>query len=153
MVTLGSSAWLPLFHASEKMELTTLWERTWPEDVVSDMPLSDWLEWLDWDSVGMKESPSRVNGWTQTIHKLVKYQAVSFENPICLPHLADWRSWSQTWCWSWRGRTSREQPLCVSWLPGSSNTAASHTALQITDSATNPSYCIHINTPSRVMSS
>lgn len=61
MVTLGSSDWLPLFQASEKMELTTLWERTWPEDVVSDTPLSDWLEWLDWDSVGMKSWVKEVN--------------------------------------------------------------------------------------------
>lgn len=35
------------------MELTTLWERVWPADTISDTPLSDWLEWLDWDS-GMK---------------------------------------------------------------------------------------------------
>ncbi|XP_029524234.1 transcriptional enhancer factor TEF-3-like isoform X5 [Oncorhynchus nerka] len=36
------------FWASEKMELTTLWERPWLEAVST--PLSDWPEWFDWDS-------------------------------------------------------------------------------------------------------
>lgn len=48
---LDSSSWVPLFQASEKMELTMLWDRTWQEARESDSPLSDWLEWLDWDSV------------------------------------------------------------------------------------------------------
>lgn len=55
ILILPSSDWLPLFQASEKMELTTLWERTWPEEVVSETPLSDWLEWLDWDSGRLEE--------------------------------------------------------------------------------------------------
>lgn len=46
---------VPLLQASEKMELTTLWERVWPDDVISDTPLSDWLEWLDWDSGRLEE--------------------------------------------------------------------------------------------------
>lgn len=46
---MDSSSWVPRFHASEKMELTILWERTCPV-WVSETPLSDWLEWLDWDS-------------------------------------------------------------------------------------------------------
>lgn len=48
-----TSPCVPLLQASEKMELTTLWERVWPDDVISDTPLSDWLEWLDWDSGGL----------------------------------------------------------------------------------------------------
>lgn len=48
-----TSPCVPLLQASENMELTTLWERVWPADTISDTPLSDWLEWLDWDS-GMK---------------------------------------------------------------------------------------------------
>lgn len=34
------------------MELTILWERVWPDDVISDTPLS---EWLDWDSGRLEE--------------------------------------------------------------------------------------------------
>lgn len=49
-VSVHTSPCVPLLQASEKMELTTLWERVWPDDVISDTPLSDWLEWLDWDS-------------------------------------------------------------------------------------------------------
>lgn len=45
---------VPLLQASEKMELTTLWERVWL-DVISETPLSDWLEWLDWDSGRLEE--------------------------------------------------------------------------------------------------
>lgn len=37
------------------MELTTLWDRVWPDDAISDTPLSDWLEWLDWDSGRLEE--------------------------------------------------------------------------------------------------
>jgi hypothetical protein len=48
---LDSSNWVPRFQASEKMELTVLWERTCPAGCVSETPLSDWLEWFDWDSV------------------------------------------------------------------------------------------------------
>ena len=47
LTRLFSSIWVPLFQASEKMELTTLWERAWLEDVPSDRPLSVTLEWLD----------------------------------------------------------------------------------------------------------
>lgn len=39
-----SSICVPLFQASEKMELTTLCER--PCELVST-PLSEWPEWLD----------------------------------------------------------------------------------------------------------
>lgn len=45
-----SSSCVPLLQASEKMELTTLWERAWLTQAASDTPLSDWLEWLEWDS-------------------------------------------------------------------------------------------------------
>lgn len=41
---LHTSPCVPLLQASEKMELTTLWERVWPVDVISETPLSDWLE-------------------------------------------------------------------------------------------------------------
>lgn len=51
-----TSPCVPLLQASEKIELTTLWDRVWPDDAISDTPLSDWLEWLDWDSAV----------WTQT---------------------------------------------------------------------------------------
>lgn len=46
-----SSIWVPLFQASEKIELTTLWERAWEDKVPSDIPLSVWLEWFDCDSL------------------------------------------------------------------------------------------------------
>lgn len=49
-----TSPCVPLLHASEKMELTTLWEWVWLDDVISETPLSDWLEWLDWDSGGVR---------------------------------------------------------------------------------------------------
>lgn len=49
------SPWVPLLQASEKMELTTLWERVWLDEASSDTPLSDWLEWLDWDSGRLEE--------------------------------------------------------------------------------------------------
>lgn len=52
---LDSSSWVPLFQASEKMELTMLWERTWQEARESESPLSDWLEWLDCDSGKLEE--------------------------------------------------------------------------------------------------
>ncbi|KAA8593066.1 hypothetical protein FQN60_018521 [Etheostoma spectabile] len=49
-------------RASEKMELTTLCERAWPDDVISETPLSDWLEWLDWDSgVWTRAKPSHMS--------------------------------------------------------------------------------------------
>lgn len=50
VVSACTSPCVPLLQASENMELTTLWERVWPADAISDTPLSDWLEWLDWDS-------------------------------------------------------------------------------------------------------
>lgn len=43
-----SSIWVPLFQASEKMELTTLWDRPWEEP--ESTPLSEWPEWFDCDS-------------------------------------------------------------------------------------------------------
>ena len=58
---LDSSSCVPRFQASEKMELTMLWERTCPAGWVSDTPLSDWLEWLDWDSVWNRFSKIRLN--------------------------------------------------------------------------------------------
>lgn len=45
-----TSPCVPLLQASEKTELTILWDRVWPDVAISDTPLSDWLEWLDWDS-------------------------------------------------------------------------------------------------------
>lgn len=47
LTRLVSSIWVPLFQASEKMELTTLWERAWLDDVPSDRPLSVTLEWFE----------------------------------------------------------------------------------------------------------
>ena len=52
-VCVHTSPCVPLLQASEKMELTTLWERVCPDEVISETPLSDWLEWLDWDSVSI----------------------------------------------------------------------------------------------------
>lgn len=49
-VCVRTSPCVPLLQASEKTELTILWERVWPDVAISDTPLSDWLEWLDWDS-------------------------------------------------------------------------------------------------------
>lgn len=45
-----TSPCVPLRQASEKTELTMLWERVWPDVAISETPLSDWLEWLDCDS-------------------------------------------------------------------------------------------------------
>lgn len=59
LIRLFSSICVPLFHASEKMEDTTLWERAWLELVPSDKPLSAvTLEWLDWDSGMLAELPA-----------------------------------------------------------------------------------------------
>lgn len=39
-----TSPCVPLLQASEKTELTMLWERAWPDVAISETPLSDWLE-------------------------------------------------------------------------------------------------------------
>lgn len=52
---LDSSSWVPLFQASEKIELTMLWERTWLVARESESPLSDWFEWFDCDSGKLEE--------------------------------------------------------------------------------------------------
>lgn len=39
-----TSPCVPLLQASENTELTTLWLRVCPDEIISDTPLSDWLE-------------------------------------------------------------------------------------------------------------
>lgn len=54
-----TSPCVPLLQASEKTELTMLWERAWPDVAISETPLSDWLEWLDCDSGWWLNKPEK----------------------------------------------------------------------------------------------
>lgn len=123
-----TSPCVPLLQASEKTELTMLWERAWPDVAISETPLSDWLEWLDCDS----------GWWLNKPEKSINFSFVVFYSFIYFTKirksswtdLEGWRNWTLT---SWRkkrAKTNHTKPLFFSLPPESWCTAACHTEKQ-----------------------